>query len=120
MWTTLKKRCPHAHSPNKCKCQPRNNIDQEAALASPHSAHHSQAPRQPAHRFPRGGNYFLGGAITTPSQEIANEVSKEVDCCPELRLWQYAAAMGRTAIYDFATRPSMFSRLTFPFLRRRS
>src|ERR1700730_18458573 len=60
MWTTLKKRCPHAHSPNKCKCQPRNNIDQEAALASPHSAHHSQAPRQPAHRFPRGG-YKVSG-----------------------------------------------------------
>src|ERR1700680_4560789 len=55
MWTTLKKRCPHAQNPNKCKCQPRNNIDQEATLASPHSAHHSQAPRQPAHRFPRGG-----------------------------------------------------------------
>src|SRR6202162_74717 len=55
MWATLKKSCPHAHSPNKCKFQPRNNIDQEAALASPHSAHHSQAPRQPAHRFPRGG-----------------------------------------------------------------
>src|ERR1700680_490259 len=58
MWTTLKKRCPHAHSPNKCKCKPRNNIDQEAALASPHSAHHSQAPRQPAHRFPRGGSFL--------------------------------------------------------------
>ena len=29
MWTTLKKRCPHAHSPNKCKCQPRNNIDRK-------------------------------------------------------------------------------------------
>src|ERR1700686_719629 len=66
MWTTLQKRCPHAHSPNKCKCQPRNNIDQEAALASPHSAHHSQAPRQPAHRFPRGGTKGFRSYFSSP------------------------------------------------------
>ena len=32
MWTTLKKRSPHAHSHNKCKCQARSDIDQEAAV----------------------------------------------------------------------------------------
>src|ERR1700693_1222833 len=67
MWATLKKSCPHAHSPNKCKFQPRNNIDQEAALASPHSAHHSQAPRQPAHRFPRGGKTFYRSSVQAAS-----------------------------------------------------
>src|SRR5205809_6511046 len=33
MWTTLKKRSPHAHSHNKCKCQAQDDIDQEAALS---------------------------------------------------------------------------------------
>ena len=39
IWTTPKKRCPHAHSPNKCKCQcqPRDNLDQEAAPPFPSS-----------------------------------------------------------------------------------
>src|ERR1700674_3000471 len=79
MWTTLKKRCPHAHSPNKCKGQPRNNIDQEAALASPHSAHHSQAPRQPAHRFPRGGNFFIAAG----NQDLL--VDGLLECLPYVR-----------------------------------
>jgi hypothetical protein len=47
MWTTLKKRSPHAHSHNKCKCQTRDDIDQETAVrftSIRHIAHIRRAP----------------------------------------------------------------------------
>jgi hypothetical protein len=41
MWTTLKKRCPHAHSPNKCKCQQGTISTRKQRCASPHKPHPS-------------------------------------------------------------------------------
>src|SRR5258708_32102501 len=57
MWTTLKKRSPHAHSHNKCKCQAPSDIDQEAVLPYFNTSHHSHPPST-THRFPRGGSFF--------------------------------------------------------------
>jgi perosamine synthetase len=63
-------------------------------------------------------NYFLGGAITTLSPAIFAAISQEVRQWPELRASQYVAAVIRTALYDFATKPLIFSCMTFPFRRR--
>jgi dTDP-4-amino-4,6-dideoxygalactose transaminase len=62
-------------------------------------------------------NYFLGGAITTASDELSDAISREINQWPELRKTQYAAAMIRTALYDFATKPSVFSKVTFPIVK---
>src|SRR5260370_28855183 len=45
MWTTLKKRSPHAHSHNKCKCKARSDIDQEAAVRFTSIRHITHIPR---------------------------------------------------------------------------
>src|SRR5216684_3199295 len=47
MWTTLKKRSPHAHSYNKCKCQARSDIDQEAAVRFTSIRHITHIRRAP-------------------------------------------------------------------------
>ena len=65
-------------------------------------------------------NYFLAGAITTVLPQIADAISSDVRQWPELGFRQYARAVARTAFFDFATRPWMFSKVTFPFLRRQA
>src|SRR5260370_9492221 len=47
MWTTLKKRSPHAHSHNKCKCQARSDINQDAAVRFTSIRHITHIRRAP-------------------------------------------------------------------------
>lgn len=63
-------------------------------------------------------NFLWGGAITTGSLPIARHVSAEVEKWPRLSMHQYFSQMLKTMRYDFSTRSSIFSNLTFPILRK--
>jgi perosamine synthetase len=63
-------------------------------------------------------NYFWGGAITTRSAELARKVSEEVAQWPRLDWSHYRGQFLKLLTYDLATRDSVFSALTFPWLRR--
>jgi perosamine synthetase len=63
-------------------------------------------------------NYFWGGAITTRSAELARRVSEEVAQWCRLDWSDYRGQFLKLLTYDLATRGSVFSALTFPWLRR--
>jgi hypothetical protein len=63
-------------------------------------------------------NYFWGGAITTRSAELGRRVSEEVAQWSRLDWSHYRRQFLKLLTYDLATRDSVFSTLTFPWLRR--
>jgi dTDP-4-amino-4,6-dideoxygalactose transaminase len=63
-------------------------------------------------------NYFWGGAITTRSAELGRRVSEEVAQWSRLDWSHYRGQFLKLLTYDLATRDSVFSTLTFPWLRR--
>src|SRR5258707_1387812 len=71
MWTTLKKRSPHAHSHNKCKCQARSDIDQEAAVRFTSIRHITHIPRAQPTDSPEEADSLisdLAGVLCMPKQ----------------------------------------------------
>src|SRR5258706_16466402 len=82
MWTTLKKRSPHAHSHNKCKCQARSDIDQEAAVRFTSIRHITHIRRAPPTDSPEEAR------IAAPS---APRFAIRADGCmlgPHVTLWE--------------------------------
>src|SRR5258708_11034390 len=71
MWTTLKKRSPHAHSHNKCKCQARSDIDQEAAVRFTSIRHITHIRRAPPTDSPEEA--FCGASTIANRYLIAGE-----------------------------------------------
>ncbi|HEY2847591.1 MAG TPA: DegT/DnrJ/EryC1/StrS family aminotransferase [Pyrinomonadaceae bacterium] len=63
-------------------------------------------------------NYFWGGAITTRSAELGRRVSEEVAQWSRLDWSHYRRQFLKLLTYDLVTRDSVFSTLTFPWLRR--
>ena len=63
-------------------------------------------------------NYFWGGAITTRSAELGRRVSEEVAQWSRFDWSHYRGQFPKLLTYDLATRASVFSALTFLWLRR--
>ncbi|WP_421925392.1 DegT/DnrJ/EryC1/StrS family aminotransferase [Neoaquamicrobium sediminum] len=65
-------------------------------------------------------NYVWGGALATDREDIAAYMNDELATFPELTPAQYKEHMLAVLKYDLATRPGIFSGVTFPAIRRKS
>lgn len=65
-------------------------------------------------------NYVWGGALATGCDDIAAYMKDEVAEFPELKPAQYKEHMLVVLKYDLATRPGIFSGVTFPTIRRKT
>ncbi|MBX9461717.1 MAG: DegT/DnrJ/EryC1/StrS family aminotransferase [Aquamicrobium sp.] len=63
-------------------------------------------------------NYVWGGALVTSREDVAAHMQDEVAAFPELTPAQYKEHMVAVLKYDLATRPGIFSGMTFPTIRR--
>jgi perosamine synthetase len=65
-------------------------------------------------------NYVWGGALVTEREDVAAYMQGKVAGFPELRPAQYKEHMLAVMKYDIATRPGVFSGLTYPLIRRKT
>jgi perosamine synthetase len=65
-------------------------------------------------------NYVWGGAIATDRAEVAAYMREQLAGFPELKPAQYREHMLAVLKYDMATRPGIFSGVTFPTIRRKT
>src|SRR6516165_8424685 len=94
MWTTPKKRCPHAHSPNKCnakeghistKEQRRAHLTPEATSSASAEPGHPQNSRSAVEKLD-GTRFYLdsAGDIAPPSDWPRDRCSVERQCLLDL------------------------------------
>jgi perosamine synthetase len=61
-----------------------------------------------------------GGALVTEREDVAAYMQEKVAGFPELRPAQYKEHMLAVMKYDIATRPGIFSGITYPLIRRKT